>query len=130
MTWPNFLSAELLAPVGTGIFAFVTGRVTKRDARISALEQEVEECRKRDGDVVVIKSCIRVLMGDAMRREPGNEAVRMCADLLNRRLGENAKEPDDFQDLLNQIDAVSAPVVVPAGVPLHRQVPRGGSDAL
>lgn len=91
------------AGAGAAALAFVGGRVTKRDARISKLEEEVEECRKRDADVLILTAGVRLMVGEMKRRSPGSPALQMFGDLLNRRLGP-PPSIDEFAELLKQID--------------------------
>lgn len=100
---PGFtlLDPAVLTGVGSAIAAFITGRVTKRDDRISALETEVEECRKRDARFVVVEAGFRMVVGEMVRKDPRNQVLRLCGDLLNRELG---PAPADFADLLSKID--------------------------
>jgi hypothetical protein len=92
---------------GTGIggtaLGLVTGHFKTNRGRISKLEAEVHECRKRDADLHVVKAGVRLLVGEMVRDNPNSQALKMFGDLLAQKLGP-APTIDEFADLLKQAD--------------------------
>ena len=89
---------------GGGLLGFVAGQVRSRSRRITKLENEVEACRKRDARLVVVEAGFRMIVGELVRRDPDNQALKMCGDLLNRKLGPAPEGVAGFEDLLRKLD--------------------------
>lgn len=90
---------------GGGVLGFVAGHVKVRDHRMKKLEQQVEECRARDADVVILKAGVRLLVGKMRREHPESVELQMFSDLMNQRgFGTDTLAPDSFDDLLKKID--------------------------
>lgn len=81
---------------GGGILGFV-------GAKFHKLDVEVQECRKRDANIVVVMAGVQLLVGKLERDDPDSIELRMFGDLLNRRLGP-PPSVDDFADLVSRID--------------------------
>lgn len=89
---------------GGGLLGFLAGHVKTRNGRIAALEEEVEECRKRDARLIVVEAGFRMIVGEMCRKDPKNQVLKLCGDLLNRELG---PAPSDFEDLIHKLDEVA-----------------------
>jgi hypothetical protein len=96
-------SQFLFGAGGTGVLGFIGGHVKSRGKRITAMEKEIAECRKRDADVIVLKAGMRILVGKIKREQPESIELQMFGDLMARRLGPVPETSLDFQELLNQI---------------------------
>ena len=83
---------------GGGILGFVGAKFHKLDA-------EVQECRKRDANIVVVMAGVQLLVGKLERDDPESVELRMFGDLLNRKLGP-PPSVDDFADLVKRLDEV------------------------
>ena len=58
----------------------------RRSGRLGRLEREVEACKKRDAEFIVVKAGFRLLVGIVSREMPNSPELRMCRDLLDTRL--------------------------------------------
>lgn len=93
---------------GAGILGFMSGHVKLRNSRVAALEKEVKECRERDAHIVVLTACFRTLWGEQMRKDPTNPVLRMCGDLIAKKLPVTAEERklEGLGDLISQLDKI------------------------
>lgn len=89
---------------GAGVLGLVAGNMKMRHGRLAKLEREVEECRHRDARMKVVEAGFRLVVGEMVRENPNSPALRMCGDLLNRKLGPVPHDMAGFQDLLNDLD--------------------------
>lgn len=85
---------------GGGALAFV-------GAQFHRLSSEVKECRNRDARFVVIEAGFRLVVGEMQRTNPNSAALRLCGDLLNRKLGP-APDISDLTTLLTALDDADA----------------------
>jgi hypothetical protein len=91
--------AWLLGTTGGGsVLAFVVGKFHRQD-------KEIKECRERDARYVVFEAGFHLVVGELVRTNPNSDALRMCGDLLNRKLGP-APDITDFSTLLTQLEDV------------------------
>lgn len=89
--------------LGGAALGLVTGHFRTNRGRIAKLEAEVNECRKRDADLHVVKAGVRLLVGEMMRENPASPALQMFGDLLAQKLGP-APTIDEFANLLKEAD--------------------------
>lgn len=105
--WQTFLDPQAWSTgIGGAAIGLVTGHFKTNKGRISKLEKEVDECRKRDADFKVLGAGFRMIVGEVMRENPTSPALQMCGDLLSRKFGP-APTIDEFADLLKQADEAS-----------------------
>lgn len=104
--WEGFLDpAAWSTGIGGAALGLVTGHFKTNRGRISKLEQEVRECHKRDADFRVFAAGFRMVVGEMARDNPNSPALKLCGDLLNKKLGP-PPSIDDFADLIKQADEV------------------------
>lgn len=102
--WQTVLDPSLWGGAGGGAaIGLVTGHFKTNRGRIARLEKEVEECRQRDADFKVVAAGFRMVVGEMQRENPKSPALKMCGDLLSRKLGP-PPTIDEFTDLLKQVD--------------------------
>lgn len=81
---------------GSGVLGFVAAKFHK-------LDSEVQECRKRDANIVVVLAGVQLLVGKLERDDPTSVELKMFGDLLNRKLGP-PPSVENFADLVRKID--------------------------
>lgn len=119
MPWYSALfEPGLWAGTGASALAFVGGRVTKRDARIKKLEDEVEECRKRDADWKLLRVGVQVMVEETRRERPNSPALRTMSSLLGQAFGPTPTLAE-FQELIGKVDEAT-----PNYEPPFRAAPR------
>jgi hypothetical protein len=110
----NFDLMSLAAGAATAVVGFVGGVIQQRtsretrfedriDKRLAELEGEVAECRKRDGEVVILRMGMRMIVPEMQRRDPGNPVLTQVANALSA-LPEGGD--DDMADLLEKLNQV------------------------
>lgn len=97
------LDPAVWAGSGGAAFGALAGHLSTRRGRLAKLEAEVTECRKRDGDFVVVSAAFRMMVGEMARQDEHNPVLRMTRDLLQRKLGP-VPSIEDMADLLRQVD--------------------------
>ena len=82
----------------------------RRSGRLARLEREVQACKKRDAEFIVVKAGFRLLVGIVSREMPHSPELRICRDLLDTRLPltEAEGDPSLLNELLVDFEPVGA----------------------
>lgn len=71
------------------------------------LRAEVAECRKRDGEVIAVRTCLQLLVPEMIRVSPNNPVLRQLGRVLIEAYGPPDTGIGSLRDLLRQVDAIS-----------------------
>jgi hypothetical protein len=105
--------ASIVAGTGTAIVGFIGGVVQQRtsrearfeqrvDQRISELESEVAECRKRDGEVVILRMGMRMIVPEMQRLDRNNVILAQVANALSAL----PEDTDSMASLLGKLNEI------------------------
>jgi len=81
------LDGGFWAGVGAGaapVLGLVGAAMSRRNGRLARLEREVEACKKRDAEFVIVKAGLRLLVGLVSREMPLSPELRMFRDLMDQ----------------------------------------------